>query len=47
MKTKEDFDNEFDFKSGEFLGKGGFGEVRKCIKFGRLKTLDNCKEKLN
>ena len=24
-------DTEFDFYEGKLLGKGGFGEVRKCI----------------
>ena len=31
IKTKEEFDNEFDFKKGKLLGKGGFGEVNKCM----------------
>ena len=30
LKTEEDFDLEFDFK-GEFLGRGAFGEVKKCL----------------
>ena len=31
LKTFEDFDLEFDFFAGEFLGRGAFGEVRKCL----------------
>ena len=30
FKTKEEFNTEFDFNNGIFLGKGGFGEVKKC-----------------
>ena len=31
FKTKEEFDNEFDFENGIILGKGAFGEVKICI----------------
>ena len=30
FKTKIDFENEFDFNSGQILGKGAFGIVKKC-----------------
>ena len=30
FKTEQDFINEFDFKKGIELGKGKFGEVKKC-----------------
>ena len=33
---------EFDFKNSEIIGKGGFGEVRKCISNKiNFKLLDN------
>ena len=30
FKTEQDFIKEFDLKEGEILGKGAFGEVKKC-----------------
>ena len=30
FKSKKEFDNEFDFNDGIYLGKGNFGEVRSC-----------------
>ena len=30
FKTEQDFINEFDLKEGIILGKGAFGEVKKC-----------------
>ena len=37
IKTKEEFELEFDFSKGEFLGEGSFGIVKKwssSIKIG-------------
>ena len=31
FKTKKEFENEFDFRSGKLLGKGTFGIVNKCF----------------
>ena len=45
FKSKREFDEEFDFSSGIFLGKGGFGEVRKCI--SKLEKIDFKKIKYN
>ena len=30
LKSKEDFNNEFDLKKGALLGKGTYGKVFKC-----------------
>ena len=30
FKTEADFNKEFDFEKSEILGRGAFGEVRKC-----------------
>ena len=30
FKSKKDFDKEFDFNKGKYLGKGAFGLVKKC-----------------
>jgi len=34
FKSKIEFEKEFNFKTGELLGKGSFGIVKKC--FSRL-----------
>ena len=31
FKTKKEFDNEYNFRSGKLLGKGTFGIVKKCL----------------
>ena len=38
--SKDDFDNQFNFKKGTLLGRGGFGEVKKCISKLELGTFD-------
>ena len=30
FKSKKDFDKEFDFSSGTYLGEGAFGRVNSC-----------------